>query len=418
MRFKHAYVAFFVGVIITLATTLAIGAIMQSIAHNQAVADLDQSPDPSGFVLDTMSGLFRSPISTVTADETASGTAGLVLSPSGRYLVFNTVHGPNPDNPVIHSRSYVADLMMGTKKELLGDIVWPWTDDNILVTTEDNLVHVFDMHSPDSPLESFPINGRALSATPSPNKNTLAITTQQGIVLADRPTGTQRTISTAPNTGGAAWFSDGQRILGYRPNGQDGLDAGPLKELAIWDVGTRDSEGLAISGLPGTIRQVSWLVEDLTALVATGFDDGLFFYSVNLTTNEANLLGEASELWYPSVDYGQIIPRLTLLQPARLTSRSYNQGIITWVALSTDTYRNDPMLIDYTTAVYRSGPTLTRSLPTTNNISLLDLRTGTERTIYRNDTPILDMVTTRDTTGTYWIGITNNKLITRKIERE
>lgn len=416
MRLKHAYLAFFIGVLTTLVMTFAVSAIVRSVRYNRAVAELDSKPEPTGFVLDTSSGLFRSQISTITADDTASGTEGLLLSPSGRYLVFETLHGPNPDNPTIHERAYVADLMYGTKKELIGQVVWPWLDDDVLTTTEPGWLHVFDMHSPDSPLESFPITGRALGAAPSPDRKTLAISTDSGIVLADRPSGTQRTLSDRPNTAATAWFSDNTRILGYRPSGEDGLDAGPLKELAIWDTGTRDSDGLMIEGLPGTIRRVGWLVQDEVALVATGWDDGLFFYSVNLATQQANLLGEASELWYDSVDYGQVMPRLTLLTPERLTSRSYRQNIVTWVALGTDTYRNDPTLADYTTAIYRSGPVAPRLRPSTNAVTKLDLTTGIESTMFRSDQPILDLVVTRDTTGVYWIAMTESKLIVRKLE--
>ena len=418
MRFKHAYIAFILGAVFTVAVLFVVTSLVQTNRYNRAVAELENTPQTNGFVLDPSSTLFRSPITKIVADDTAEGLSGLLLSPSGRYLVFESLHGPNADSATSQQRAYVADLMHGTKKEILGRVVWPWMDDNILLTTEPGMLHLFDMHSADSPLESFPIVGQVLSATPSPDKQTLAITTSSGVTLADRPTGTQRSLISQPDNAAMAWFSDNQRILGYQPSGEVIGEAETLKELVIWNLDTRVADPLIVDGLPGAIREIGWLVPDRLALVSTGFDDGLFFYSVNLETATATLLGEASELWYEGVDYGRVASRLGLLTPSFITTRDYSQAVVNWVALSTDIYRNNPTILDATSALYRSGPRQDNPSLTTYDVTRLSLLSGIEEKIFRSEEPLLDLVATRDTTGVYWVGMTAERLLVRKIPNE
>lgn len=210
------------------------------------------------------------------------------FSPDGKFFAYSTFTPVgNPPN-----QGHVVDLKTGTDKVLHGMLSRGFRADNYL-TVFRNTSGTFLYNADTGSEVKIPVGENTFDLFVSPNGKFVAAS-GEGMVIVNLETNEKMVLDAKPESAGFAWFSDNNRILGFKQNDENLFEAGKGRDLGIWNVTTGEFTKIPISFPVKSIRYVEWLKPDHVARVNAGYDDGSYEYLVNLDTNTMIDLGETS----------------------------------------------------------------------------------------------------------------------------
>lgn len=216
------------------------------------------------------------------------------FSPDGNYFAYSAfTQGGNPAN-----QGHVVNLKTGEDKALGGMLSRGFKNDDVLPIFRDNGFSIYDASRGQ---EQFISSSEFVNDAFVSNNGMYAATNGGGFMIKNLQTGDVKTLDTKPESSGWAWFSDNNRILGFKENAENLFEAGHGRDLGIWNVATGSFRKLPVSFGIKSLRYAEWIVPDHVARINAGYDDGSHDYLINLDTNKITDLGETSWALYGGI---------------------------------------------------------------------------------------------------------------------
>lgn len=209
------------------------------------------------------------------------------FSPDGNYF-FMSVY-KNDGDPGNHA--YLLDLKSQKITELPGILERGFADDSRVLQLFSATKTI--LYFPDTQTQkSFDLGENIFSGSLSPDGKTYVVNSLTGIKKINLLTDTVSSFSSAQYDGAYVWFSDSNRILGFKESGENLFEAGKGRALGIWNL----TDG-TFSPLPfaeKNIRSIDWVVPEKIARINVGWDDGSHDYLYNVETKTSTDVGDTS----------------------------------------------------------------------------------------------------------------------------
>lgn len=239
----------------------------------------------------------------------------LSISPNGKKMLFNgiTEMVGAEDNFLTSVHTFVADLTTGEIQAVAGNLLSDWVDNDFLLLTEGEDAVIYDFKTGKD--YRIALGGNIYRGALSPDRKWYVFSTLEGLRLLNLETSEVSILTNHQYDGAYSWFSDSKRILGYRETGQNLFVAGLGRQLAFWDIETKQFTDIPIEIAIPAIRMTEWLEQDHIARVNVGYDDGSHDYIVNLDTNVISDLGDTSGMLMGGVRVDQELGIIALVGP-------------------------------------------------------------------------------------------------------
>lgn len=315
------------------------------------------------------------------------------FSPDGRYFAYSafTPNGNPPNN------GHVVDLKTGQSEGLDAMLSRGFRDNDYLTISRDGNLSVYD---PVKDREvSVSKDRHAFDAFVSPDGNHAAIN-GTSFSIADLKNGTETVLDAKPASGGYAWFSDSNRIVGFKQNNENLFEAGKGRDLGIWNIADKSFSKIPVTIPVKTIRYAEWLVPDHVVRVNAGYDDGSHDYIVNLDANSVVDLGDTSGALMSGIALDSRLGVMAVVNaggPGDCGGGECNgfiadrQGIMRKFVLRRDHYRSNIQIVSRTKIIYVRRDLGEESGYGATGVFEYDTETGTET--HLADIPNTNIVT-------------------------
>lgn len=336
-----------------------------------------------------------------------------VMSPNGKYLFFGALRETG-DNI---NAFFLADLTTGKISEISAFPVrdFAYGDTVLLQNGQDLFIVEGDFANP----TKINIGTDFFNAILSPNKKLIMVNSMTGLYVYNRDTKALDHMTTKQYDGAYAWFSDSNRILGFKATNEKLPEGNDARELVMWNVSTKEGTPVGVNIPLKNIRVIDWLEQDKIAKVNAGYDDGSFDYIVNLDTKKVSDLGETSGMLMGM----KVDPALGLYGAAGYIFENGKEngivkvfdktGDVREVRFGTDGYMRQVLnFIDKDTVIY-----MRKKMSGSNNpseIVVLDLNTKIERVIGTHTENLFGFAVTSDRSS--YIIATSDRILLNKIQ--
>lgn len=191
----------------------------------------------------------------------------------------------------------ITTILMGSpgSNYVLGEPVWSSYNNEVLFSfsgfsNEELNLYIYNFQQ--SNLELLPISGRQAEFSPDGSK-IIYVDKNQNLQLYNRSDQKTQTLGSDIKGHSPIWFSDNRHILFFKNTGKNPhkLDGADLHVICLFD--TLSFKSIRIIGDETVYRDLHWALQDSIAWIDSGWDDGHFVGTLDLSSNRIGDLGEA-----------------------------------------------------------------------------------------------------------------------------